>query len=196
MTRRRPAKIITRVIVFLLLGAIVNVAVAWGCAYFSTPFETVTCSDAFIRRLYGSNRLEPNRSWVVSTQHSLGYLRSIMHTVDRYNAFDRSSQQAWAAGWPMLAMYGWSEFDSKPDGCFLIKKPIHNLLGYRGIPFTPFWPGFAINMIFYAAILWVLFFAPGSVRRIIRRRRGLCPACAYPIGTSPVCTECGKPVTP
>jgi hypothetical protein len=25
-----------------------------------------------------------------------------------------------------------------------------------------------------------------------RARRGLCPACAYPIGTSPVCTECGK----
>ena len=32
MTRRSPRKIITRVIVFLLLGAIVNVAVAWGIA--------------------------------------------------------------------------------------------------------------------------------------------------------------------
>jgi hypothetical protein len=28
----------------------------------------------------------------------------------------------------------------------------------------------------------------------VRLSMGLCPACAYPIGTSPVCTECGKPV--
>ena len=59
-------------------------------------------------------------------------------------------------------------------------------------PRSPIWPGFAINTIFYAAILWLLFFAPGAVRRTIRRKRGLCPACAYPIGTSPVCTECGN----
>jgi hypothetical protein len=64
------------------------------------------------------------------------------------------------------------------------------------MPLRPLWPGFAINTIFYAAILLALFFAPGSVRRMIRRRRGLCPACAYPVGTSPVCTECGKPVNP
>ena len=29
-----------------------------------------------------------------------------------------------------------------------------------------------------------------------RRKRGLCPACAYPIGTSPVCTECGAAIQP
>jgi hypothetical protein len=60
----------------------------------------------------------------------------------------------------------------------------------------PIWPGFAINTIFYAAILWLLFFAPGSVRRPFRRRRGLCPTCACPVGTSPVCTECGAALTP
>ena len=27
-----------------------------------------------------------------------------------------------------------------------------------------------------------------------RIKRGLCPACAYPVGTNDVCTECGKPV--
>ena len=27
-----------------------------------------------------------------------------------------------------------------------------------------------------------------------RIKRGLCPACAYPVGASDVCTECGKPV--
>jgi len=64
------------------------------------------------------------------------------------------------------------------------------------IPIKPLWPGFAINTVFYAAILWVLHVAPGFVRRRIRARRSLCPACAYPTGTSPVCTECGAAVTP
>ena len=56
--------------------------------------------------------------------------------------------------------------------------------------------GFAVNTIVYAAILWLLFAAPFALRRRIRARRGQCPACAYPIGTSNVCTECGKAVTP
>jgi hypothetical protein len=64
----------------------------------------------------------------------------------------------------------------------------------RLLPLRPMWPGFAINTIFYAAILWLLWITPGKIRRFIRIRRGRCPACAYPVGTSPVCTECGTPV--
>jgi len=64
---------------------------------------------------------------------------------------------------------------------------------YR-VPQTILWPGFAINTIFYAAILWLLFAIPGFARRRIRIKRGQCPACAYPIGESPICTECGTPI--
>ena len=62
------------------------------------------------------------------------------------------------------------------------------------IPLRPVWPGFAINTIFYATILWVLFAAPFQFRRYRRIKHGQCPACAYPVGSSDVCTECGKPV--
>ena len=65
----------------------------------------------------------------------------------------------------------------------------------RMIPLRPIWPGFAINTVFYAAILWLLFAAPFALRRRIRIKRGLCPACAYPVGESELCTECGKPLT-
>ena len=65
----------------------------------------------------------------------------------------------------------------------------------RVLAMRPYWPGFAINRLFYATILWLLFVAPGFARRRIRIKRGLCPACGYPVGTNPVCTECGKPVT-
>ena len=61
-------------------------------------------------------------------------------------------------------------------------------VGVGFMPLRPIWPGFAINTLFYAAILWL----PFVLRRIIRIRRGLCPACAYPMGESAVCSECGK----
>ena len=54
--------------------------------------------------------------------------------------------------------------------------------------------GFAIDTLFYAVILWLLFAGPFAFRRWRRIKRGLCPACAYPVGASDLCTECGKPV--
>jgi hypothetical protein len=33
-----------------------------------------------------------------------------------------------------------------------------------------------------------------ALRRHSRLKRGLCPACAYPVGESGVCTECGAAV--
>jgi hypothetical protein len=62
----------------------------------------------------------------------------------------------------------------------------------RALPLRPIWLGFAVNTIFYAAILWLLIPGPFALRRLIRRRRGLCPKCAYPMGDSEVCTECGR----
>ena len=80
-------------------------------------------------------------------------------------------------------------------GGWLVRGPI----AARGnhfvaLPYRIIWPGFAINTIFFAAILWMMFVFPGALRRKWRITRGLCPACAYPVGSSPVCTECGKPV--
>ena len=59
------------------------------------------------------------------------------------------------------------------------------------LPYEPMWPGFAINTIFYATLLWLLIPGPFALRRFLRLRRGLCPRCAYPMGESSVCTECG-----
>jgi hypothetical protein len=66
----------------------------------------------------------------------------------------------------------------------------------RRIPVLPLWPGFITNTLFYALLLWLLFATPFAARRMLRRRRGLCEKCAYPIGVSPVCTECGAAVRP
>ncbi len=93
------------------------------------------------------------------------------------------------AGWPVRSLRGvrpalglavpWSWLKPKPG---------------RQLMLHPVWPGFAVNTLFYAAVLWLL--VPGwfVLRRLIRSRRGLCPQCAYPIGESEVCTECGRDI--
>jgi hypothetical protein len=62
-------------------------------------------------------------------------------------------------------------------------------------PCRPIWRGFAINTVFYAGVLWLLFAAPSALRRRRRIKRGLCPQCAYDlrgsVGGSQQCPECG-----
>ena len=64
---------------------------------------------------------------------------------------------------------------------------------YRTLPLRPIWPGFAINTLFYAAIIWLLTFGPFAARRFFRNKRGHCIKCGYDLrGTSGgVCPECG-----
>ena len=64
------------------------------------------------------------------------------------------------------------------------------------LPVRPVWPGFAVNTLCYAALLGIVLAIPGMVRTAVRRRRGQCIHCGYPIGVSEVCTECGKIVEP
>jgi hypothetical protein len=107
-------------------------------------------------------------------------------------------------GWPAAAacaqidLGDGKEQPTSHDG-LMIESSIgrcHRWLDYRVLPLKPIWPGFVINTMFYAAVLWLLFAAPGFVRRRLRARRGQCPACGYQIapGTGHVCSECGRPL--
>lgn len=66
----------------------------------------------------------------------------------------------------------------------------------RIIPLWPAWPGLLGNTLtFAAAWMMVLLLVPMFVRTW-RRRRGLCPACAYDLRGTPAgapCPECGAP---
>ena len=43
----------------------------------------------------------------------------------------------------------------------------------------------------FNTLLWLLLPGPFVLRRFLRLRRGLCPRCAYPMGMTDTCTECG-----
>src|SRR5262245_47154104 len=153
---------------FILAGAIVNVAVAWGCAMWS-PF-----------------RLMPVRSPpmpglpITSTGEGFG----VEIVAVGAQVTDMS------CGWPARSLKGRLWLGKKVQ--YLTWLNSDHAVASRAL-----WPGFAINTVFYAAVLWVLVAGirgPGFIRRRIRIKRGLCPSCGYPIGSNPRCTECGKPV--
>ena len=60
-------------------------------------------------------------------------------------------------------------------------------IGIRPLPFVA-------NTAVYGTLLWSVGFVFGWARRRSRIRRGLCVQCKYPVGTAPVCSECGARV--
>ena len=68
------------------------------------------------------------------------------------------------------------------DGTLPLPRWMNARAGF--VPYRPIWPGFAVNTVFYAVVLWLLIPGPFVLRRFIRVKRGLCPACAYPRGES------------
>jgi len=115
-----------------------------------------------------------------------------------------------ARGWPMLAL--WSSprhsYETKVNGILSrIDLPVAGgiptalepwKISYydspKTLPLRPIWVGFAVNSAIYALVVWLAAYAARSLRRSFRRSCGKCPSCAYPVGDTFVCSECGHRV--
>lgn len=200
---------IIQLCVFLLLVAIVNVAVAWGCAMWApqqggAPTQYGGVPDA-MQQIGVLEWLAPRKqNATISYSHREIFaagLRTFQAGITE--AYDGE----WViaphhvvhmamAGWPMRALtcvgylkYGevqhsllqeWHGGFRAPPGW----RPLEmdgSLFGlyFRPVPIRPIWPGFAINPIFYALMCWLFFIAPGFVRRRIRIMRQRCVGCGY-----------------
>ncbi len=139
-----------------MLGAVVNVAVAWGCSRFA-PASARPVGPANSARGHFFHR-SSLRVEIPSVEIPSGRAEFI---------------HEW--GLPLVSMWSKSTDIS------------HQVI----LPWRPLWPGSIVNTIIYAAILWPLICRLFALRRLRRVKRGLCPKCAYPMGESVVCTECG-----
>jgi hypothetical protein len=240
---RSPRKVVIRAGTFLLLGAIVNIAVAWGLMLASSAWrgilaDYVEASGPCVYGDWGIQRWgDTGHVRIVSSFSKDGVMNEWLEGVDgsqlvpswssvaapspRFTDLSCSADAMMedGCGWPFVALgcryclqptadnesgfiteiewgFPWSvtaaTTANAPPNQFIMLRP-----GYMydvALPLRPMWRGFAINTLFYAAILWLLFATPLELRRMRRIKRGLCPACAYPVGASDLCTECGKPV--
>jgi hypothetical protein len=194
--------------VLLVGGAIINIAVAWGLVHQqrSGICPLVLILDDLYPSYYRNN-YAPGMSgdlitWITpaadetlvrrvgaNVTYSQRYRAAVRRTADPNTGVDTRI----TAGWPQLSVGSvWSP--QRTLGASLKAPRAWDRI--PAMPVFPIWPGFATNTIFYAAILGLILFTPRVIglRRRLRIKRGQCPACGYPIGTSDVCTECGRPV--
>ena len=178
--------------IFLLLGAVVNVAVAWGCALWSPMIPSSPHGGEKFPKL------GPGASWPTSVPGD----------------WPLPSYGSWDYGW-FMSTGGFGGYIPKdPEGrpreyglsifrygvpfralefaALMSTDLISSSRSFGFIPPRPIWVGSALNTVFYAALVWLLFAGVSTLRRFLRVRRGLCPKCAYPMGESAVCTECGE----
>ena len=93
-------------------------------------------------------------------------------------------------GWPVRCLAG----SVSSTGKSLTIRQLLIIDTYTRLPYGVLPYGFAVNTLFYAALLWPPLLGMVALRRHLRTRRGLCPACAYPVGETSVCSECGEAV--
>ena len=187
--------------VFLLLGAVVNVAVAWGLSLRSWPYT----------KRYGfQQQLVPDEDginwWRRHVVPGFPDTPAGMHTLHRFGyrslvLYDNAQKQesfffayAEAHGWPMVSLESqhWvKRYATDQYRAILLSGWPLPAGAHPELPILPLWPGFYVNTIVYAGMLWLLVTVTVAARRRRRRRGDLCPACGYPTGESDVCTECG-----
>ena len=189
-----------RILLFLLVGAIVNVAVAWGLAAYG-PFSKYTCTLDVALESSGSTPALPNDYHVSPKRETrdvtaVGFSWHVMRSRDK-------SECVLETGWPCRSMSAQGSGDAM-DGIDVTPRSISQIQDEVSffIWLKPRLPGFAINTVFYAALLWLLFAAPFALRRRRRIKRGLCPKCGYDLRgrrgsggvgrpESAACPECG-----
>lgn len=206
--------------VFVLAGSVVNVAAAWGCLAWSptdadvlgraarhdhrwwqhhaptgfdgTPNDVSRCEGfgvaattrgaVEIHRVQRAGTLHVIPRWVVAQEIRVGW------------PFRTVSGERWTRSDAMMGMpvaenktvYRWS----RSLGPAVLSRS--DAQQWQLLPLRPLVIGFALNAIAYAVILFLLVGGVFALRRHGRRKRGLCPACAYPRGESGVCSECGQ----
>ncbi len=177
------------VAIFLLAGAVVNVAVAWGLVLRDRwgmwpPLQEISVEGlgALRRNVY----ISPNPPVVHYSNFGVGVTLRVIGSVTVLDFEYWGNEHLF--GLPMRALV----YDEWHNSSTRLRQYGFWVLD-NYFPYRPVWPGFAINTLFYAAILWLLIPGPFALRRLIRRRRGLCPACGYDLrhGEHKACPECG-----
>lgn len=207
---------ITIIAVFVLAGAVINVAVAWllFAHHFHGGAAARSQTNAF-NWTSGDWPFRPPVGWpqspIVSELRAVGYsdteARNAAHPFDATRCMILTQ-----SGWPMLALQsrwlyslpneeGWTErgtFAARydygiyaPAWMFRIKSADSVLM-----PVRLNWPGFAVNSVLYGGALWSLTLGPFTLRRMLRKQRGGCVTCGYDLtgNTSGRCPECGAAI--
>ncbi len=204
----------------LVAGAAINVAVTWACAMWGPDDFPVTGDRGNTGGVswhleHGSSRvatvfvLEWDRPWHLYEDKPLPdavfpkWAQSVAAGPIPPVAIGRTEgRYAVAAGWPLRSMrYDADTVAVGSNVTYAVREGLVVAATPGGLPFggilplRPIFGGFAANTLLYAVAALTIGVALLAARSRNRLARGRCPTCAYPVGQTARCTECGRPIT-
>ena len=213
--RTARAMRLRQVLVWAIIGTIVSLALVAASpwisgrgSYGAIDSGRMTRSDAWLRTQFRM-RLVADANDPPPTIDPIIAVRQL-HESDYPEGVTRIS---WAGGlqfayfhqvetgFPLRSFSGWVFIRGNGIGTVTASNGLLEVRGSSpgGIPFTPHWPAILFNAAAWSLALWSISFCPGALRRTLRRRRGLCPHCAYNLTATPSgtpCPECGTLTPP
>lgn len=196
------------ILCWLLIGAVLTIVIAWGMKLLPAPgvfsYHRITDFDpaSMWARHAGENWPDEPEAAPRSFQcdRKLGVTYCVLGSVlteEQQAAGLRTSPykvRGERVGLPMRALYGEvAQFDGTWRKSWMAIR--FNVAGREEtLPLCPIWPGFVIDMVVIAALLWLIVRGPFVLRAWRRVKDDRCERCGYPFGSSAVCTECGLEV--
>jgi hypothetical protein len=215
---RRGPRLVVKLGLATLAGAVVTCGVAWGCV-------ALAHSDRGLAQCYHNPRDDP--AVFASSTHTgvivvtgmgrpgtfrdrypelvADYTGQVWWPAEAVTFNTPSESYATAAGWPCLGLMSWrtGQVEDLPEG-FFVQDVHHWGIPLRDrrpgdfappvLPMRPLWPGFAINTLFAAGVLLGVFEGAAFTRQRLRVYRSRCPRCNYDrrsLADGTACPECG-----
>lgn len=192
-----------RVFIFAgIFGAAATVATAWTLEFFREGREPEVGSPGELQeeRVWPAPALT---SWPAAPQIRVAYWwfggRVTYADAIGPDGTNYTGQEVRAYGLPLPALQSeniMSDVRIEPwtwrRGIFYDAWETDFAVRRSALPLVPCWPGLLIDSVLYAAV--AVFACPvfTNLRRRSRGRRGVCAACAYPVGhAGGKCPECG-----
>lgn len=199
-SRAHTLRILAMLVLWLGIGAAVNVGVTWGITAVLLPGTW----------WWGQSTLPPDQwpapgqaHWPRPEAHSQAktwYMQGDILSADEYGdgVMTKHVVVTYAFGWPCRAAHMATSSNPRAPtlGVWRLHVPDSRLTRARivDLPLIPLWTGFAFNTLFYGAIGWTLFGGPFAYRRWRRARSGGCVTCGYDrtgLAHNAICPECG-----
>jgi len=215
--QRSICKIFKRMLIFVIVGLIMSVGVAWstvvwvgeldfigrGPAFYTAQHEPLwlyyqTQGTAYVT-IWSSADHDENVPVKDQIKEGPSWSRiSKPPNADAMQSGMSSLEQAW--GWPLVCIASVSELPREwQPSDWSIATGIQ--FGTRTrfvpptlIPIRPLWTRLLVNTFLYAFTTWSVLVGRVLLRNAIRRKRGQCIHCRYIIRELQVCPECGSEV--